>query len=118
MPGTEFRAEVRAHDSTGVIDLHGEINLGADQALLAAYDTAVRDDPRTVVLNFAQVDYINSTGIALIVGLLAKARKEHRTVRAFGLSEHYRQIFAITRLSDFMGIYADEDSAVSAAVST
>src|SRR4029434_1698101 len=114
MPGLEFWAEVREHDSTGVIDLHGEINLGADQALLAAYDAAVTDDPRTVVLNFAHVEYINSTCIALIVGLLAKARKEHRTVRAFGLSEHYRQIFAITSLSDFMGIYADEDSAVTA----
>ncbi|HEV3463223.1 MAG TPA: STAS domain-containing protein [Actinomycetota bacterium] len=112
MPGAEFGAAVRSHDSTGVIDLHGEINLGADQALMAAYD------PATVVLNFAGVDYINSTGIALIVGLLARARKEHRTVRAFGLSEHYRQIFAITRLSDFMGIYADEDSAVTATVST
>ena len=114
MPGLEFGAEVREHDSTGVIDLHGEINLGADQALLAAYEAAARGDPRTVVLNFADVDYINSTGIALLVGLLARARKEHRTVRAFGLSEHYRQIFAITRLSDFMGIYPDEDSAVTA----
>jgi anti-sigma B factor antagonist len=118
MAGAEFGAEVRSHDSTGVIDLHGEINLGADQKLAAAYDAAVADDPRTVVLNFADVDYINSTGIALIVGLLARARKEHRTVRAFGLSEHYRQIFAITRLSDFMGIYADEDSAVTAAATT
>jgi anti-anti-sigma factor len=116
MPGAEFRAEVREHDSTGVIDLHGEINLGADQALLAAYERAVQNDPATVVLNFGDVDYINSTGIALIVGLLARARKEHREVRAFGLSEHYRQIFAITRLSDFMGIYADEDSAVAATV--
>jgi anti-anti-sigma factor len=115
MPGAEFRAEVRQHDRTGVIDLHGEINLGADQALAAAYEAAVRGDPTTVVLNFAHVDYINSTGIALIVGLLARARKEHRTVRAFGLSEHYRQIFDITRLSDFMGIYPDEDSAVTAA---
>jgi anti-sigma B factor antagonist len=118
MPAAEFGAEIREHDGTGVIDLRGEINLGADQALNAAYDAAVRGDPRTVVLNFADVDYINSTGIALIVGLLARARKEHRTVRAFGLSEHYRQIFAITRLSDFMGIYADEDSAVTATVST
>jgi anti-sigma B factor antagonist len=118
MPGAEFGAEVRSHDSTGVIDLRGEINLGADRALLAAYERAVQDGPATVVLNFAAVDYINSTGIALIVGLLARARKEHRTVRAFGLSEHYRQIFAITRLSDFMGIYADEDSAVTATVST
>jgi anti-anti-sigma factor len=118
MAGAEFGAEVRQHDSTGVIDLHGEINLGADQALLAAYESAVRGDPKTVVLNFAHVDYINSTGIALIVGLLARARKEHRAVRAFGLSEHYRQIFAITRLSDFMGIYPDEDSAVTAAAAS
>ena len=50
MPGAEFRAEVRQHDSTGVIDLHGEINLGADQALAAAYEQCVRGDPRTVVL--------------------------------------------------------------------
>ncbi|MGH2814258.1 MAG: STAS domain-containing protein, partial [Actinomycetota bacterium] len=71
MPASEFGAEIREHDGTGVIDLRGEINLGADQALNAAYDAAVLGDPRTVVLNFADVDYINSTGIALIVGLLA-----------------------------------------------
>ena len=111
MPGAEFGAEVRSHDSTGVIDLHGEINLGADQALLAAYERAVQDDPRTVVLNFAHVDYINSTGIALIVGLLARARKEHRTVRAFGLSEHYRQIFELTRLDEAIGIFDSEAEA-------
>ena len=75
MPASEFGAEIREHDGTGVIDLRGEINLGADQALNAAYDAAVLGDPRTVVLNFADVDYINSTGIALIVGLLAKARR-------------------------------------------
>jgi len=115
MPGAEFGAEVRQHDSTGVIDLHGEINLGADQALLAAYESAVQGNPGTVVLNFAHVDYINSTGIALIVGLLARARAEHRTIGACGLSDHYREIFEITRLSDFMGIYADEDSAAAPA---
>jgi anti-sigma B factor antagonist len=115
MRGGEFGAEVRHHDGTGIIDLHGEIDLAADGPLGVAYEEAVRGDPRAVVLNFAQVDYINSTGIALIVGLLAKARKEGRAVGAFGLSEHYREIFAITRLSDFIGIYHDEDSAVGAA---
>ena len=104
MPGAEFGAEVRSHDSTGVIDLRGEINLGADQALMAAYERAVQDDPRTVVLNFASVDYINSTGIALIVGLLAKARSEGAHLRAVGLTPHYEHIFNITRLSDYIKI--------------
>ena len=118
MPGLEFGAEVRLHDSTGVIDLHGEINLGADQALLAAYEAAARGDPRTIVLNFADVDYINSTGIALIVGLLARARKEHRTVRAFGLSEHYRQICELTRLDEAVGIHDSEHEELAAAGAT
>ena len=115
MAGAEFGAEVRSHDSTGVIDLHGEINLGADQALGAAYERAVQDDPRTVVLNFADVDYINSTGIALIVGLLAKARAHAIPIRAYGLTPHYQEIFEITRLADFLAINPDEDSAVRGA---
>jgi anti-anti-sigma factor len=58
------------------------------------------------------VDYINSTGIALIVGLLARARKSHRRLLACGLSEHYIEIFQITRLADFMTVFPDEKSAV------
>ena len=54
------------------------------------------------------MDYINSTGIALIVGVLAEARKAKRKVVACGLSGHYREIFQVTRLSDFMPIFADE----------
>ena len=63
-----------------------------------------RPIPQKVELNFSGVDYINSTGIALIVGLLARARAAHRPIAAVGLSEHYREIFTITRLSDFMEI--------------
>ena len=57
-----------------------------------------------ILLNFQEVDYINSTGIALIVGLLAQARKSHRRLVVCGLSEHYQEIFRITRLSDFIEI--------------
>ena len=71
-----------------------------------------------VVLNFAGADYINSTGIALIVGLLARARAGGVPIRACGLSDHYREIFEITRLADFMPIATDEDSAVDGAERT
>ena len=66
-----------------------------------------------MVLDFEGAGYINSTGIALIVGLLAKARARGLPVRAFGLTPHYREIFEITRLADFLAITADEDSAVA-----
>ena len=107
-----FSAQVRTENQRVVIDLHGEINAQADQALNQAYDEADNQNPEVIVLNFSGVDYINSTGIALIVGLLAQSRKTHRRMVVYGLSDHYVQIFQITRLSDFMDIYQDEASAL------
>ena len=113
-----FDAGVRRRPELVVLDLHGDIDIEADQALKAAWadaTTGQSDNAATgvepVLFNFEDVGYINSTGIALIVGLLARARTEHRPVTACGLSEHYRQIFAITRLSDFMPIVPDEEAA-------
>ena len=100
----DFAATVRSDGQAVVIDLHGEINSRADAALAAAYQEAGQLNPTSIVLDFSQVDYINSTGIDLIVGLLAQARAAHQPLVAVGLSEHYREIFTITRLSDFMVI--------------
>ncbi|HSG18497.1 MAG TPA: STAS domain-containing protein [Anaerolineae bacterium] len=99
-----FCADVRQDGKTAVIVMSGEINSQADPALDNAYSAAEELAPDNVTLDFAGVDYINSTGIALIVGVLARARAAHRPVRAAGLSDHYREIFTITRLSDFMEI--------------
>jgi anti-anti-sigma factor len=113
MTVTETRVSVRRRDGVVVLDIVGDIDRDADAPLQDAYDQAVTPgDPAGVLLNFGKVGYINSTGIAVIVGLLARARKERRTISAYGLTEHYRHIFGITRLSDFIGIYGDEDSAM------
>jgi anti-sigma B factor antagonist len=111
-----LEAEVRQERGRAILDLRGEINGFAQEALDAAYSEAESNDPETILLNFEEVDYINSTGIALIVGLLAKARASHkRRLVAFGLSDHYVEIFNITRLSDFMSVFPDEQSAVQEA---
>ncbi len=106
-------AAVHAVDDTAVIELTGEVDGGAAAVLNAAYQQAIADGvAQTVVLDFARVDYINSTGIALIVSVLAQARAQRRTVVASGLSEHYREIFDITRLSDFIEVFGDLDAAL------
>ena len=112
MATTPVEASVRERPGAVVIDLRGEINGLAEEALNDAYGQAARRDSSSILLNFADVTYINSTGIALIVGLLAHARKDGRTVMSCGLSEHYREIFEITRLADFMQLYPDEETAV------
>ena len=112
MPTGESLAEVRRRGDVAVIDLDGVIDRSAEAPLEAAFTSAAAGKPSAVVLNFARAEYINSTGIALIVGVLARARAAGLAVRACGLSEHYREIFEITRLADFMPIVDDEDSAI------
>ena len=115
MQAKHLEASVRREPAGAVLDLRGEINGFGQEALDAAYAEAEKGDPAAIILNFEEVDYINSTGIALIVGLLAKARAAKRRLLAYGLSEHYVEIFNITRLSDFVGVYPDEESALSEA---
>jgi anti-anti-sigma factor len=112
MSDKAFDAGVRREAGMVVIDMSGTIDGNAEGELDAAYD-ATESDAGALGLGFEGVDYINSTGIALLVRLLAKARERDRPVRAWGLSDHYREIFELTRLADFLELFADESSALS-----
>jgi anti-anti-sigma factor len=110
MAENRFEAQLRQDGDMAIIDLVGTIDSGAEPALGAAYDaSATVGGP--LLLGFSGVDFINSTGIALLVGLLARARADGRPVRAWGLSPHYREIFEITRLADFLEVFSDETGA-------
>jgi anti-anti-sigma factor len=108
----QFGADVRLNDGAAVIDLRGNIDAFAQDAIAAAYDEALRSEAGTIVLNFAAVNYVNSTGIALIVSLIAQARQAGRQLLACGLTDHYVQIFEITRLTDYIGVFPDEAGAL------
>ena len=113
MPAKHLEATVRQEPGVAVIDLSGEINGFAQEALDTAYAEAEAKNPEAILLNFEAVDYINSTGIALIVSLLARARASKRRLLACNLSDHYMEIFNITRLSDSISVLPDEESAIA-----
>jgi anti-anti-sigma factor len=114
MTARELQVTVRDRGGAAILELRGEIDRSADERLAEAYGRATAGGARSVVMNFEQIDYINSTGIALIVGLLAQARAQGVQMSACGLSDHYREIFEITRLADFMTIAGSEQDAVRA----
>lgn len=113
MSENEFRVVVRTDGASVVLDLGGTLDREAQGRFEAAFGEALARADGPVVLNFSDIGFINSTGIALVVGALAKGRAAKRQVRAFGLDAHYRHIFEITRLSDFIGIYDDESAALN-----
>ncbi|HEX4670896.1 MAG TPA: STAS domain-containing protein [Solirubrobacteraceae bacterium] len=110
----ELDVTVRDRGGVVILDLVGDVDSSGEAALQRAYEEATLQDGQ-IALNFSRTDYINSTGIALIVGLLAQARARGVQITAFGLSDHYREIFEITRLADFMTIADNENGAVEGA---
>lgn len=99
-----FSAEVLADPAEPRVVLHGDVTADADPALADACAAAIANGAKTVLLDFGDVGFMNSTGIALVVELLADALQHDRTLRAIGLSPHYREIFEITRLSDHITV--------------
>jgi anti-sigma B factor antagonist len=116
MPEATAAFEVRAvADDVRVIDVTGEITAQSEDVLMDAYGRANDDGVRTVVLNFTDLDYMNSGGIGLLVTVLVRAQRQRQQVLAYGLSDHYRQIFELPRLDEAVGIHDSEQAALAAA---
>ena len=116
MPEAATTFDVReASAGARVIDIKGDITAQSEDVLMDAYGRAGEEGVRVIVLNFTGLDYMNSGGIGLLVTLLVRAQRQRRRVLAYGLSEHYRQIFELTRLDEAVGIHESEDDALAAA---
>ena len=112
-PIKPFQVQIRYKAGMAILDLQGDITIAAEDALDEAYSKAENSTITFILLNFYAVDYINSTGVALIVSLLARARKNHQIILVCGLSAHYVEIFQITSLIDFINMFPDESSALA-----
>lgn len=117
MPKADISTEVRkVAEKVAVIDIRGEVTGFAENALMDAYTQASNPDTRVIVLNFSELEYMNSSGIGLLVTLLIRTQRQKQELLACGLSEHYRQIFELTRLNEAIGIYPQEEDALAAVV--
>lgn len=113
MPDVKLSTDIRqVADGVRVIDISGEITAFSEEELAGAHEEAGRG-ASAVVLNFENLDYMNSGGIGLLVTTLIRAQRSGHALRAYGLSEHYREIFSLTRLDEAIQIYDDEASATS-----
>ena len=108
------RLDIRQADGrTAVIDISGDVTAASESALTSAYEQAAQQGARRLVLNFSGLEYMNSGGIGMLVTMLVRANRHNRQLAAFGLSEHYREIFELTRLDEAITIYDDEQSALA-----
>lgn len=105
----------RVSASTSIIAIQGDLSAFSESALQQAYAEATTPTTRMVILNFADLEYMNSSGIGLLVTLLVRMKQQKQRLLACDLTAHYRHIFALTRLEDAISIFASEPEAIAAA---
>ena len=104
----------RANSTACIVDINGEINAQSESMLMEAYTQASVNGIRSIILNFSNLEYMNSSGIGLLVTLLIRVKRQNQRLLAYGLSDHYHQIFELTRLNEAIGLYNNEMEALSA----
>lgn len=104
----------RVSSETAVIDISGELNGYGEDNLMEAYTLASNGLAQTIILNFTELEYMNSSGIGLLVTMLIRCQRQKQRLLAYGLSDHYQQIFELTRLNEAISIYDNEDAAITA----
>jgi anti-anti-sigma factor len=96
--------------SVTVLRFSGDISSNSREPVLGAWQN-VSSGP--VLLDFTKVDYINSSGIALIIQMLMEADKTGRKVAAFGLTPHFQKVFTMVGIAKYAWLYKDEPTALA-----
>lgn len=110
---SETTMDVRnATNNAMIIDVVGDVTPATEDQLLAAYGKC--EHASTVVLNFTDLAYMNSGGIGLLVMVVVRAQRNGQSLRACGLSDHYRHIFELTRIDEAIRLYDSEQDAIAA----
>src|SRR5271154_1629932 len=119
MPLSETRSRVDnvtspAGHAVTVIRLEGDIGSASEAAVLGTYKSLPKATAKLILLDFTKVDYINSSGIALVIQLLMEAANSAQKIYAFGLSAHFTKVFTMVGITKYAGLYPTQAEAMAA----
>lgn len=109
----EIQISVRWEEDTAVIDLLGDVTTFAEDAINQAYQSASSDGATNIIFNFRENDYINSAGIAILIGVVTEARKRDQKLLMTGLSAHFQKIFRMVGLTQYADLYPSVEEALA-----
>lgn len=109
----EIQVDTQWHnDDTVVINLAGDVTTFAEKSITGAYKSVSDDGAHHIVFNFRENDYINSAGIAILIGVVTEARKKDQKLLMSMPSTHFQKIFRMVGLTQYADIYSNLDEAL------
>jgi anti-sigma B factor antagonist len=111
---------MRSHVSgtTAVLELSGRFDSYVAPRAAEWLEKITTGSPAHVVVNMAEVNFVDSTGLATLVQGLNRARKRNGELYLCGLQKQVYMIFELTRLDKAFHIFVDEDHALQAITGT
>jgi anti-anti-sigma factor len=109
----EIQVNVRFAKGATIIDLAGDVTTFAEEAINKAYQDASSNGAHNIIFSFRQDDYINSAGIAILIGIVTEARKRDQRLVMAGLSNHFQKIFRMVGLTQYAALYLTLDEALA-----
>ena len=92
----------------------GDITSASEAAILGTYQGMPTEITKRILLDFSKVEYINSSGIALIIQLMYAAGKSGQAIQTFGLTPHFQKVFTMVGITKYTSLHEDEASACAA----
>lgn len=116
MRNDDIQVEVQNVDENiAIINLAGDVTTFAERAINDAYKEVSGDGHNNIIFNFRENDYINSAGIAILIGVVTEARKKNQRLMMAMPSSHFQKIFRMVGLTQYADIYSNLDEALNEA---
>jgi anti-anti-sigma factor len=112
--GDDVKATVRKRDSIAIIDMKGEVTSFADEILNVLVNATVAEGIQKIVFNFTDVSYINSSGIAVLIGIVTSLANKGILFQIYGLTPHFKKIFRMIGLTQYVKVLSSEEDAIAA----
>ncbi|MCL5263247.1 MAG: STAS domain-containing protein [Acidobacteria bacterium] len=110
---TQRTATAASGSPVRIFSFSGDITSTAKDSILSAY-RELDGSTYYLLLDFTAVEYINSSGIAIIIQMLLDASKAgNQTVAIFGLSSHFNKVFTMVGINKYAALHPDEAAAIA-----
>jgi anti-anti-sigma factor len=108
------KVSARKQENIAIIDMKGEVTSFADATINSLVNTTVSEGFQKIIFNFTDVTYINSSGIAILIGIVTSPANKGVSFRVYGLTSHFKKIFRMIGLTQYVQVLGTEEEAVAA----
>lgn len=104
----DIEVTIHNRDDVAIINIKGDVTAVTGEAIEEAYQEVSLAGSSKILLVFDKECYINSGGIAILIGIVSESQDNKQVIRITGLSEHFQKIFAMVGLSRYADIFPSE----------